>query len=90
MTPRIRSLQYKKKFIYYIRFEDNRGGDIDFESIIWGDAFRELRDQVFFKRASIDSTTGTISWPNGVDIAPETLYKKVINVTKSLYHSSPR
>lgn len=79
MTPKIKKIQYKKDFIYYILFEDNREGDIDFKPFLWGKAFKKLEDLSFFQKASIEETTGTISWPNGVDIAPETLYEKIGN-----------
>ncbi len=78
MTPKIIKIKYKNNFIYYIRFADGRAADVDLKPFLWGEAFVELKDKTFFKKAFIDKTTGTIMWPNGLDLAPEALYEKTI------------
>lgn len=83
MTPKIKKIQYKGDYIYHLLFEDKREGELNFKPFLWGEAFEILRDQKFFKKAFIDKTTGTITWPNGADIAPETIYEKIASKTQS-------
>jgi len=84
MIPKIKNIQYKKNYIYHIRFKDDCEGDIDFKPFLWGEAFEMLKDRVYFQKAFIDKTTGTITWPNGADIAPETVYKKITAINSSI------
>ena len=69
-------IEYKGGFVYHVVFDDGKSGDMDFSDYFGrGPVFEPLRDPAFFKKATIEG--GTISWPNGADIAPETLYEKI-------------
>jgi hypothetical protein len=70
------SLEYKGGFVFHVVFDDGSSGDVDFSEYIGrGPVFEPLRDASFFKKAKTEG--GTISWPNGADVAPETLYDKI-------------
>jgi hypothetical protein len=56
-------------------FNDNVQGTVDLQSWLEGPIFEPLKDRSCFERFFIDG--GTVVWPNGADIAPETLYEAV-------------
>ena len=71
----VTQIEYKHGYSFMIVFDDNTNSIIDFsEYLDRGPIFAPLRDQSFFRQARIEG--GTIAWPNGADIAPETLYEK--------------
>ena len=57
-----------------LRFEDGAEGVVDFSARHWRGVFEPLADPAYFARVQLDEESGTIVWPNGVDMAPETLY----------------
>jgi hypothetical protein len=57
-----------------IAFDDGLSGEIDASNWAWRGVFEPLRDPNYFARVELDRQLGTISWPNGADVAPETLY----------------
>lgn len=57
-----------------LRFEDGVEGELNFATESWRGVFAPLEDPAYFARVELDEELGTIVWPNGADIAPETLH----------------
>jgi uncharacterized protein DUF2442 len=57
-----------------LAFEDGTQGEIDLSTWDWRGVFEPLKDPDYFASVVVDEELGTIVWPNGADLAPETLH----------------
>jgi hypothetical protein len=79
----VTKVEYRGEYVYYIIFDDGVEGEVDLSAYISrGPIFGPLKGKTLFSKATVEG--GTISWPNGADIAPETLYEKLLHANKSL------
>lgn len=62
-----------------LTFEDGTVGDIDFSGREWRGVFEPLSDPAYFARVEVDPEAGTITWPGGLDMAPEPLYTEALS-----------
>jgi len=79
----IRTVEYLGGYRLRLTFADGVAGELDlsskFEGAV-GPVFEPLRDQVFFAKVRVDPELGTITWPNGADLAPEVLHDQAVRV----------
>jgi hypothetical protein len=57
-----------------LTFTDGLVRELDFDPLLSGGLFDELRAPDVFVRVEVDEVTGTIRWPNGVDLDPDVLH----------------
>ena len=72
--PAVVRAEYLGEYKIYLTFGDGLQATVDFSDWLYGPIFEPLKDQEYFARFFIEG--GTVSWPNGADIAPETLYER--------------
>ena len=59
-----------------LTFEDGIVGDVAFDRSEWQGVAEPLADQSFFAQVRVEPELGTVTWPNGYDMAPEPLYEE--------------
>ena len=70
--PSVVQAEHLGDFRLRVVVNDGSENTIDFSQWFDGPIFEALKTQTFFTRYFVDG--GTITWPNGADVAPETLY----------------
>ncbi|MDX2073842.1 MAG: DUF2442 domain-containing protein [Alphaproteobacteria bacterium] len=67
-----------RDYAIHLKFEDGLEGVIALDRILdKSPLFKELKNSELFRRVTLDKKWHTITWPNGVDLAPDVLYDKI-------------
>jgi hypothetical protein len=77
LTPDVTSVSVVRHGVLRLTFADGLAGEVDVLERMRGPVFDEARTPAGFERASVDAETGTVVWPGGADLAPDTLYQRV-------------
>lgn len=72
MNPRVVNVIPNKDYTLKIKFENGEEKIFDIQPILNFGVFKELKNLAYFKK--VRPFMGTISWPHGQDICPDTLY----------------
>jgi hypothetical protein len=70
--PHVVSAEHRGGYRIHLTFSDGLEKTVDFQKWLYGPVFEPLKDPSYFARFFVDA--GTVAWPNGADIAPETLH----------------
>ena len=75
----------------HLHSQNGRRKRVNLLPLLEGPIFKPLRAPSYFRKATLDAVAGTVVWPNGADISPETLYalpaERTVRAGKN--HESP-
>jgi len=72
LLPQVVKAEYRGDCRIHLSFNDGTEKTVDFRRWLNGPVFEPLKDKQYFQRVFLEG--GTVGWPNGADIAPETLH----------------
>lgn len=71
--PVVIAAEYLGNFMIKVEFDNGEERIVDCSKYLHGQMFEPVKDENYFKKFFVDGWT--VAWPNGADIAPETLYE---------------
>jgi hypothetical protein len=77
LTPDITEVSVVRYGVLRLTFADGLVGEVDVLARMLGPVFEDARTPDGFVQVRVDSESGTVVWPGGADLAPDTLYERV-------------
>ncbi|MGH2984134.1 MAG: DUF2442 domain-containing protein [Solirubrobacterales bacterium] len=77
LTPDITGVRVVKHGVLELTFADGLEGEVEVLERMHGPVFEDARTPTGFEKVMVDPESGTVVWPGGADLAPDTLYERV-------------
>ena len=77
LTPDITHVGVLRHGVLRLTFADGLSGEVEVLNRMNGPVFANARTVEGFAQVAVDEESGTIVWPGGADLAPDTLYERV-------------
>ncbi len=77
LTPDITAVSALRHGVLRLTFADGVTGEVEVLGRMRGPVFEQARTPAGFSAVTVDSESGTIVWPGGADLAPDTLYERI-------------
>jgi hypothetical protein len=74
LTPDITAVTVVEHGTLQLTFADGLSAQLNVLDRMHGPVFAQARTPEGFANATVDAETGTVVWPGGADLAPDTLY----------------
>jgi hypothetical protein len=76
LTPDITHATVIRHGVLRLTFADGLVGEFEVLDRMHGPVFAQARTRTGFQQVTVDAETGTVVWPGGADLAPDTLYER--------------
>jgi Protein of unknown function (DUF2442) len=77
LTPDITVAEVVRHGVLRLTFANGLCGEVDVLDRMRGPVFEDARTSEGFAKVEVDTETGTVIWPGGADLAPDTLYERI-------------
>lgn len=76
IAPRLTEVAARDDSRLFVLFDDGTCGEIDLSDRLFGPMLEPLKDPAFLAQVTVDEY-GAPTWPNGADLAPDAIYRRL-------------
>ena len=81
MFPQPIQVQALKKYIIKLKYSDGVNGEVNLSHLSKQGIFKSWDFNNLFNKVYIDDETDAIAWNNEIELCPDALYLKIINLS---------
>jgi hypothetical protein len=76
----IEEVEARPGYHIWVRFEDGVEGEVDLSDLAGKGVFKAWLEPGHFEQVFVDPQSRTVTWPGGLDLAPDALYEDIVGV----------